>query len=472
VFQNSPKTQRTISIVFSTILLVGVMSMAARASTVTLTSGQSIQAAVNNNPAGTTFEIPAGTYRQQSIVPKSGDVFIGAAGADLNGSMVVTGFTHNTFWVAHVGISAPASLPGKCFSWAPMCQYPEDLYVDNTLYHRVSSLSVMSSNHWYLDYSNGNVYLMDDPTGHTVEITTTPYAFSGNANNVTIKGLLIEKYGAPGQTAAIFPENAAGDNGSDWIVENNEIRYNHGAGVEATTGMQILSNRIHNNGELGIAGCGDNILVESNNINFNNTDGYDYGFGAGGAKFDRTTNLVVRSNYVTGNYGAGLHSDTYSYNTLYEYNTTSNNKVAGIQYEISTYGVIRYNTITNDGYNPQGSGPWWGSGIYNLNSSNVEVYNNTVTNCMHGIVAADSLRVGENGAVLEVSNFSVHDNVVTQQTGVGDGVLTLATGDAIYTSWGNQYSNNTYNLPSQSGLYFYWMDKNLDYAGWEGYGQN
>jgi hypothetical protein len=474
VLRYSPKISRishALYIVPTTILLVNLLVVAAPAATVNISAGQSIQNAVNSNPGGTTFQIAAGTYRQQSIVPKAGDVFIGAAGADLNGATLVTGFTKNTFWVAHINVSYPASLPGQCFGWAPMCAYPEDLYVDNNLYQRVGSLSAMSSHHWYLDYSNGNVYLMDDPSGQYVEVTTTRYAFWGNANNVTIRGLVIEKYANPGQTGAIEPMNAALAQGSNWIVEDNEIRYNHAAGVEGTTGMQILRNRIHNNGELGIAACGDNILVGNNTINYNNTVGYNFGFGAGGAKFDKTNNLVVRYNTVSGNYGAGLHSDSYSYNTLYEYNNTSNNKVAGILYEISSYGVIRYNTISNDGYNPQGSGPWWGAGIYNLNSTNVEVYNNTLTNCMHGITGANSLRADVNGIIFQVDNYSVHDNVITQSTGVAAGVFTLLSGDLIYTSWGNRYSANTYKLPS-GGLNYYWMGKYLNLASWKNYGED
>lgn len=472
----SPKISEisySVCFVLTTIFLVSILNVAAPAATVNISAGQSIQNAVNSNPPGTTFEIAAGTYRQQSIVPKAGDVFIGESGADMTGATLVSGFAHDAFWHAHINISYPASTPGQCFSWAPMCVFPEDLYVDNNLYQRVGSLAQMSSHHWYLDYSTGNVYLIDDPAGHTVEVSRTTYAFWGNASNVTIKGLVIEKYANSGQTGAIQPMNAAGDQGSNWVVRNNQIRYNHGAGIEGTTGMQIQYNNIHHNGEFGISACGDNILVGDNVISYNNTDGYNFGFGGGGAKFDKTNNLVVRYNTVIGNYGAGLHSDTYSYNGLYEYNYTSGNQVAGIQYEISTYGVIRNNTIVNDGYDFQGSGPWWGAGIFNLNSSNVEVYDNTVTNCMHGIIGANSLRVDENGIVFEVDNFSVHNNVITQQTGVLVGVLTNAASDLIYTGWGNHYGSNTYNMAgSSSALNYFWMGRFLDYASWKSYGQD
>src|SRR5262249_35839256 len=52
---------------------------------VNLTPGMSIQTAVNNNPTGTVFCLAAGTYAQQHVVPKTGNQFIGAVGAILDG---------------------------------------------------------------------------------------------------------------------------------------------------------------------------------------------------------------------------------------------------------------------------------------------------------------------------------------------------------------------------------------------------
>ena len=55
------------------------------ASQVAVYPGQSIQAAVNSHPAGTTFLLKAGTHRNQAVVPKAGDVFLGEAGTVLDG---------------------------------------------------------------------------------------------------------------------------------------------------------------------------------------------------------------------------------------------------------------------------------------------------------------------------------------------------------------------------------------------------
>src|SRR6266511_634658 len=58
--------------------------------TVTILPGQSIQARVNSYPAGTQFLLKAGTYYKQRIVPKSGDTFVGEAGAILDGQGATT----------------------------------------------------------------------------------------------------------------------------------------------------------------------------------------------------------------------------------------------------------------------------------------------------------------------------------------------------------------------------------------------
>ena len=47
--------------------------------------GESIQAAVDANPGGTTFVIKAGVYRGQEVSPKAGNIFVGESGAVLDG---------------------------------------------------------------------------------------------------------------------------------------------------------------------------------------------------------------------------------------------------------------------------------------------------------------------------------------------------------------------------------------------------
>src|SRR5882724_10194081 len=58
--------------------LLGVLAAGmARADTVTIQPGASIQAAINSNPPGTVFSLPAGVWHRQVIRPKPTDQFIG-----------------------------------------------------------------------------------------------------------------------------------------------------------------------------------------------------------------------------------------------------------------------------------------------------------------------------------------------------------------------------------------------------------
>ena len=68
---------------------------------VTLSPGANIQAAVNANPSRTTFILTPGVYRMQAVVPKGGDSFTGQAGADLNGSKVLTNWVQSgSYWTS------------------------------------------------------------------------------------------------------------------------------------------------------------------------------------------------------------------------------------------------------------------------------------------------------------------------------------------------------------------------------------
>jgi hypothetical protein len=429
---------------------------------VSVKPGDNIQSLVNNNPSGTVFSFAAGTYVRQSIVPKAGDSFIGVSGAILDGSTTVTGFTFQSpYWVASFNIT-PTSTPGTCLGGYPACIYPEDLFFDGVMYTRVTSVSNVTSTRWYLNYSTGKVYLATDPVGHKVHISTTRNAFSGSVSNVTVQGLTIEGYGNPAQSGAIQA-------GSDWVIEQNDVCYNHGAGIAAKSGTHIINNRICYNGQEGIAASGSGLLVQGNEIDHNNTAGYLWGWEAGGAKFCRTTNLVVQSNNVHDNVGSGLHTDINNSNTLYANNTTANNKVAGILHEISYSAVIRNNTSTNDGFTPQGTGLGYGAAIMVNSSPNVEIYGNTVTNGMNGITAWQVSR----GSTYLLQNFYVHDNIIRQTNGGKAAGIATSTGDnSIFTSRYNRYVHNTYTLQNLTAGDFVWENSSVDMAQWKKYGED
>lgn len=172
--------------------------------TVNVNTGDNLQVLVNQYPPSTTFSLAPGIHRLQSVVPQSGDSFVGQTGAVLSGAALLTNFVLNgSYWVSHVQVTQASSYRGQCNSAHPACALPEDLFFDNIPKSRVTSLSAVKPGSWYLDYPTGNAYMADAPWGHTVEISLLPYAFGGDAAVVVVSNLAIEKYACVAGNGAI-----------------------------------------------------------------------------------------------------------------------------------------------------------------------------------------------------------------------------------------------------------------------------
>jgi len=72
-------------LVLGTVVLALVPAAAGAAGGVPVSPGDSIQALVDANPAGTAFLIKAGVHQSQQVIPKTGDSFVGEEGAILDG---------------------------------------------------------------------------------------------------------------------------------------------------------------------------------------------------------------------------------------------------------------------------------------------------------------------------------------------------------------------------------------------------
>ena len=324
----------------------------------------------------------------------------------------------------------------------------------------VTSLSQVNSNTWYFDYANNKIYIGRSPSGHTVETSVLARAFTGTVPNVTIKGLIIEKYATVADEGAIYAQS-----GSNWIVDHNEIRFNHGGGVKMGPSMQLTYNNIHHNGLQGVAayqiGYG---LVENNTIAYNNTAHYDPYWSGGGTKFYSTNHFTIRGNNVNHNYGKGLWADHENIYMVYENNTVTDNEHQGISHEISYDAVIRNNTVLRNGF--KNVGGLAGAGIGVSCSSNVEIYGNTVSGNAHGIVGRQLSRGSGSQGTYLTKNMYVHDNFVTMTTGE-NGLWQNVGDNSIFTSRNNRFVHNTYTLNGLSTP-FYWMNGGRSKTTWTG----
>ena len=442
---------------------------------VTVRPSDNIEALVASYPEGTSFRITPGNYRLQSTQPKDGDSFIGEPGAILSGAERLNNFKQDgQYWVTSVTVKQQRSYRGECDHSHPACMFPEDLFLDDVPLQRVARLSDVARGKWYLDYNDGKAYLRDNPKGHKVEISLIPHAFYGSAKNVSIKDLTIEKYASVAGDGAIAGISEGKGSSQGWLIENNIIVLNHGMGIRLGNGMQVLNNKIDNNGQMGLGGSGTGILVAGNDIAYNNYAGYRAGWEAGGTKFTFTQGLVVRDNFVHNNGGPGLWTDIENNDTLYAHNRTTANKIAGILHEISYHAIIRDNTVIDDGFDSPGkTAPRYGGGIVINASENVEVSGNTVTDCMNGIVGLQANRKSQTGGSFYLRNLDVHNNVVTQKSGIAAGIVSSALfGDSVFTTWNNRFIDNTFHLDSPDGKYFVWMNRAETLAAWEGHTLN
>jgi parallel beta-helix repeat protein len=284
-----------------------------------------------------------------------------------------------------------------------------------------------------------------------------------------VRGLVVEKYAVPAQFGAI-QSAVPGDGpvGRGWLIEDSEVRLNHGAGIRTGEETTIRRVFIHHNGQLGIAGPGGSGgLVEENEISDNNIAGFRWGWEAGGAKFTETTGLVVRRNHVHDNEGPGLWTDINNYNTLYDSNVVEDNFAPGIYHEISYDAVIRGNTVTGNGF---GKDAWlWGSGILVSASTDVEVYGNTVTGNADGIGGIQQDREdGPEGPHL-LSNLYVHDNTISVERGQ-TGIVEDIGDSSVFTERENRFESNTY-LDTEGNRYT-WLGHRMDASGWQSEGQD
>jgi parallel beta-helix repeat protein len=299
---------------------------------------------------------------------------------------------------------------------------------------------------------------------------STPHAFTGSGSGVVLDRLIIEHFANPAQQGAIH-----GDHSQVWTVRNCEVRYTAGTGIRTGPRMQILTSKIHHNAQLGIGGLGDDMLIEGNEIAYNNYESkFDPGWEAGGTKFVLSNRLVVRKNHVHHNTGPGLWTDIDNVNSLIEENVCEDNTQMGIFHEISFAAIIRNNTVRRNAVNAVN---WWlyGGGILVAHSKGVEVYGNVCEDNYNGIVAIDQGRgLSPHGnGMYELRDLHVHDNTIVQRIRYAGGVAT-DTGDAIFTSRNLRYANNRYTLGTATAQPrpFAWANGDRTIQEWQAAGHD
>lgn len=475
------------------VLLLGAAGCLSQAATVTISPGMNILSEVSNNPAGTTFVIEPGTYRLTTpIVPKTGDVFTGqtacappktACPAILSGSKLLTTFekSGSYYYVTGQTQQGVTISDVHCNPGYLGCIYPEDLFFDGKPLVHVIALSDVAAGKWYFDYSANIIYFYDNPSGHTVETSYVPTAFEADGvNNVTVEQLTIKEFASPVTLGALgITGGSSPTSGANWTIKNNEVELNHGDGIRVNFGWQILNNYLYDNGDLGVGGgmgsIGNSqpshVVVQGNEIAFNNYAQVKPVFGAGGAKLESQEGLVFKGNYVHDNTGDGLHLDTNLLNTLVDGNTVVNNTEQGLFEEISYAATIRNNIVQGNGYIYPNNSNWlYAAQILSSESQGVQAYCNSVQVSAeggNGINIIAQVRPGYTSA----NNYFHHNTVVFLGESGNTGGANADPGDTtFYTT--NKFDYNTYHLPSVSRATFAWNKAMNGFSGFQSGGED
>jgi len=283
-----------------------------------------------------------------------------------------------------------------------------------------------------------------------------------------IRGFVVEHFiAAPGQ----WP-NAGLQLRDGGLIEDNESRYNK-IGININSNQTIRNNFIHHNLQYGLnGGPATNLLIEGNELAWNNSAHLDPNNDAGGSKIiggsPGTNILTWRRNHVHDNWGNGIWSDGNVRNTTYEENVVENNGGAGILHEISWNAVIRNNTLRNNNTFELGKGKscWWGAQIALNNSQGVAIYSNTVEAVgTNAICLANTSRSEPVGFPQSLASISVTNNVIKMRGEVNVGMVGDSVGPNV------TFSGNTYYVDSTATDNWSYMSS-MRFPAWQAAGHD
>lgn len=434
-----------------------------------ITTSDDVGALAAAGSVGQTFCMAAGTHRLRSVTPKQDQKFIGVPGAVMSGAKLLTSPSGSGPWT-YASQTQHNTEQGTCRAAEPMCQNPEDLWIDDVLQHHVATIGevTVGSATWFFNYSTDVITIGTNPSGHTVETSVTDAAFiseGGVVTGVVVQGLTIEKYATLGGKGTI-----SAPNGQFWIVRNNVFRSNHSTAVGLGDNGQVLNNYLHHNGQNGVGAYdASNLIITGNEASYNGQF-FDPFWGAGGMKVAFIDNSTIAANYVHNNFGPGIWCDIDCKTVSIYGNTVNDNDQSGIFYEISFDALIYSNIVRRNGFNA-GAGPAQ-AGILIAESKNVAVYSNTVEDNAFGIYAYQEARGTSPayGVTWVVQDLNVHDNTVKTSGRIG---LEQTESDTSYfTSKNNHFEANTYTLAGAT-THFTWNDaNNQSFTTWQGFGHD
>lgn len=468
------------------LLCLALAASAFAGTAVAETCSGSLQDKIDAAPVGGVVTASPCVYREQVTIRKP-LTLVGQPGSEIRGSDVWDAWKRRRSDDRWVSINKVPAFPQEtvsCELGSLRCSWPEQVFLDSEPLKQAGSRPEAGE---FSLTAKRKVVLPADPGDRLVEVTVRRHWITGgvNADRVAVEGFTMKHAANEWRSGAIInrePTTRETDGtyhwsrlkggGSNWTIENNVLTDAHGAilSVKGAEDHQILNNEIARGGQLGIHNAGTGTVVKDNEIYDNNTESFCFvsrdctlvtrkgrirrGTGikeAGGIKIaGGTGNVLVDHNEVSYNRGNGIWFDVDTHDVMISDNTVDHNDRRGIHFEISRGGTIVGNTVYENGWLTPNHVE--GSGIGISNSSEVEVYDNTLAWNADGIAVVGFEREGHE----LVHDVSVHGNtILSTGTQVEGDSKSLALGwiqgwtDTMFDpSNANMGANNSYWFPS------------------------
>ena len=426
----------------------------------------------------------AGTYNiTTALAPKQGQTLHGSAGTILKGSIVLSGFgaSGSNFVVSNVALPSSGS-QASAERWCEddvkhPCSYQEDVFLDGVPQTRVTSTGELGAGKFYIDYGSKSVWLGSNPSGKTVEMTKSDAAIRVTTNDVILEGLTVKHFSHAMDRGAIEVTKQT----NNVTVRNCESYNNHGAGLASWgSNFTMKYNRLHDNGQQG-ASIGQNTgaLIDHNDINHNNIDGFWRIDGAsGGIKLDLFKKATITWNKTNDNLNHGIWLDDNGNDAIIQNNDVENNFSSGILFEVSNGAKILDNLVIGNGLGDSTARGHVGcksigcsGGIMVNTSPNVEIARNTIRGNSNPIALLQTSRSPRTSEIIisNMANINVHDNIITAGAGVTGVKNQGPSGYDVYTK-NIVFTANKYTLPSSGAASFYWQNAAKTAAQWKAFG--
>ncbi len=372
---------------------------------------RTVQHAVNSVSSGTTIVLRAGTYREQVQIYGKALTLQAYPGEQpwLTGSDVVTGWVGDGSAWRKDGWTAEFNNGGLSSTYIdsnPLAGEPDMVFVNGVPLRQVGSRSQVAPGTFYVDDGGNRLYVGDNPSGKTVEASTRRRAvWLNRAHGTALKGLGIRHYANTVWELGVVKGDAA-----RLVFEGNTFADNAAMGLTVLQPDAVVRNNVFTgNGQLGLHGHNAHRLrVEGNRFVGNNRERFRIQSAQGGLKVTSSRDMVWRDNVVERNFGRGMWCDESCYNITIVRNTVRDNQDRGIQYELSARAVIASNVVTGNG----------DAGIMVLESSDIDVYNNTLSRNLQNIrVFEGSRRSSADPAITwDVGDVVIRNNLLSNGT--------------------------------------------------------